>query len=203
VDFTLGILTQAAFALLGVALLVTEMGLNQQSGAIVAGLLLAMLPLLLFLVLQQRGLFALGATVAEKLARGGRWRAFAGDARRVDRGVRGLYARRQPVTRCTITRTLSWIVGTGETWLTLHLLGVPATVADALILESLGYAVRSAAFAVPGALGVQEGGFMVLGALLGLSPTDALVLSLVKRVREVLLGVPGLASWAVYEVRQR
>lgn len=202
VDFTLGLLTQAVFALLGVALLLASVGVGEQSRALLLGSLAALVPLGLFLVLQQRGLFRFGAKLVTKVAGGQSWRILAGNARRLDRAVRGLYARKGAVGDCAIARMASWLLGTGETWLTLHLLGAPGGLVDALILESLGYAVRSAAFAVPGALGVQEGGFMLLGGLVGLSPTEALVLSLAKRVREVLLGVPGLLSWLVYEARQ-
>jgi uncharacterized membrane protein YbhN (UPF0104 family) len=63
---------------------------------------------------------------------------------------------------------------------------------DALLLESLGQAIRGAAFFVPGSLGVQEGGYLLLAPLVGLSADAALALSLAKRTRELLLGVPGL-----------
>jgi hypothetical protein len=56
----------------------------------------------------------------------------------------------------------------------------------------LGQAIRGAAFAVPGALGVQEGGYLLLAPLAGLPPDMALVLSLAKRAREIILGPPGL-----------
>ena len=66
-------------------------------------------------------------------------------------------------------------------------------------------AVRGAAFAIPGALGVQEGGYLLLAPLAGLHPDTALALSLAKRAREVLLGVPGLlhlhASEGLWKVR--
>jgi hypothetical protein len=63
---------------------------------------------------------------------------------------------------------------------------------NALLLESLGQAIRGAAFAVPGALGVQEGGYLLLAPLVGLPPDMALALSLAKRAREIILGLPGL-----------
>jgi hypothetical protein len=63
---------------------------------------------------------------------------------------------------------------------------------EALLLESLGQAIRSAGFAIPGALGVQEGGYLLLAPLAGLTPDAALALSLAKRARELLLGIPGL-----------
>ncbi|MBY0277851.1 lysylphosphatidylglycerol synthase domain-containing protein, partial [Candidatus Binatia bacterium] len=89
----------------------------------------------------------------------------------------------------------SWLAGAGEVWLALYFLGHPVDVGTALLLESLGQAVRAAAFAVPGALGVQEGGFVVLGAALGIGAETCLALSIAKRAREILLGVPGLVAW--------
>ena len=64
-----------------------------------------------------------------------------------------------------------------------------------LILESLASGVRGAAFMVPGALGAQEGGLVLFGALLGLPADLALAVSLTKRVRELALGLPGLVAW--------
>lgn len=87
-------------------------------------------------------------------------------------------------------------------WLILHFLGVSLGAREALVIESLSQVVRSVAFAVPGALGVQEGGFMLIGAIYGLSPQTALALSLAKRVREIILGVPGLLAWQWLEGRR-
>jgi hypothetical protein len=87
---------------------------------------------------------------------------------------------------------IGWLVGTGEIYLILQLLKSPVNWSDALLLESLGQAIRGAAFAVPGALGVQEGGYMLLAPLVGLTAEAGLALSLAKRTRELLLGLPGL-----------
>ncbi len=62
-------------------------------------------------------------------------------------------------------------------------------------------AVRGAAFAVPAGLGVQEGTFMVTGALVGLPPEVSLSLSLASRVREIVPSIPGLVAWQVSEGR--
>jgi hypothetical protein len=71
-------------------------------------------------------------------------------------------------------------------------LNSPVSWRDALLLESLGQAIRGAGFAIPGSLGVQEGGYLLLAPLAGLTPNIALALSLAKRARELLLGLPGL-----------
>jgi hypothetical protein len=63
---------------------------------------------------------------------------------------------------------------------------------ESLLLESLGQAIRGAGFAIPGALGIQEGGYLLLAPLAGMPPSAALALSLAKRTRELLLGLPGL-----------
>ena len=65
----------------------------------------------------------------------------------------------------------------------------------ALVIESLGEAIRTVAFPIPAALGVQEGGLVLLGGLFGLTPDVSVALSLAKRVRELGLGIPGLVVW--------
>ena len=84
------------------------------------------------------------------------------------------------------------MIGTAEVYVILQLLQCPVGWGDALMLESLGQAIRAAGFAIPGSLGIQEGGFLLLAPLVGMRPETALALSLAKRAREVILGVPGL-----------
>ena len=67
------------------------------------------------------------------------------------------------------------------------------------MLESVGQAIRGAAFAIPGALGVQEGGYLLLASAVGLPSETGLALALAKRARELLLGVPGLLYLHVFE----
>ncbi len=75
------------------------------------------------------------------------------------------------------------------------MLGAETGLAEALVIESLGQTVRNAAFVVPGGLGVQEGGFVLICALFGIPPEQAIALSLIRRVRDIILGVPGLVAW--------
>ena len=108
-------------------------------------------------------------------------------------GLRGwTVVQRRVVAASFLLSLVGWVVGTFEVWLALRLIGHPVDWASALMLESLGQAIRGAAFAIPGALGVQEGGYLLLAPLVGLPPEAALALSLIKRARELLLGLPGL-----------
>jgi putative membrane protein len=116
--------------------------------------------------------------------------------------IKSLYRDHRGVLQGVASHMTSWIVGSGEIWIALQFMGNPVNFREALIVESLYQAVRSVGFVIPGALGVQEGGFLLVGGLLGLSPDVSLALSLVKRVRDLLLGVPALAAWHIIEGRR-
>jgi uncharacterized membrane protein YbhN (UPF0104 family) len=120
----------------------------------------------------------------------------------MDADVLRLYGERRAVLASGCWHMLVWFVGIAEVWYALHLLGHPVDLRTALLFESLGQAIRTGAFAVPGALGIQEGGYVLVGGALGIEPGVALGLSLVRRVRELLLGVPGLASWQASAIRR-
>ncbi|MCX7381896.1 MAG: lysylphosphatidylglycerol synthase domain-containing protein [Alphaproteobacteria bacterium] len=96
----------------------------------------------------------------------------------------------------------AWVSGVAETWMALWAMGHGDSLAAAFVIESLGMAARSAGFAVPGALGVQEGGFVLVAGLYGIPADAAVALSMVKRAREVLVGVPGLVMWQWAEGRR-
>ena len=68
-----------------------------------------------------------------------------------------------------------------------------------LVIESLLYAVRTFAFAIPNAVGVQEGAYILIGTSFGLAPEMALALSLLKRARDLIIGLPVLGAWQLAE----
>jgi uncharacterized membrane protein YbhN (UPF0104 family) len=81
-------------------------------------------------------------------------------------------------------------------------MGVRPGFGSLIVLESLTFAIRTAAFFVPGAAGVQEGGYVLLGSALGIEPQFALALSLLKRGRELVLGTAALLVWHSIESRR-
>ena len=149
-----------------------------------------------FFEAQRRGLFGrmmrLVAKFGARMRRPAEWASWFDHADAIDLAVRALYRERRKVGLSFLLSLAGWIVGTGEVWLALKLIGHPVGWVDALLLESLGQAIRGAAFMIPGSLGVQEGGYLLLAPLVGLPPDAALALSLIKRSREILLGLPGL-----------
>jgi glycosyltransferase 2 family protein len=103
---------------------------------------------------------------------------------------------------CCAWTAASLVFGSGEIWIALHALGLAATLVNSVILQSMVLTIRSAVFSVPGALGVQEGGYVLVGNLLGIPGDAAFALSLIARVRELVLGIPGLVVWQVIEARR-
>jgi putative membrane protein len=89
-----------------------------------------------------------------------------------------------------------------EIWLVLRLFGHPVEALTALILESATQAVRHLAFFIPGGIGAQEAGFVIFGHLFGIDAELALAVSLAKRLREVLCGLPALAAWQWLEAKR-
>lgn len=93
-----------------------------------------------------------------------------------------------------------WLLGSSEVWLALRYMGHPISAPAALVIESLSSTITAAGFMVPGAIGVQEAGYMAITAALGLPAELGLAVSLVKRTRQLLLGLPALASWPAAEL---
>jgi putative membrane protein len=201
VDVTLVVTSQMLFTLLGLGLLAARLGGGETWRAAAVGAVLMALALAGFHAFQRRGGFARLARRIEGMT-SGEWTSLVASAGELDRAVGDLYADRRTIGAAWAWHLASWLVGVGEVWLALRCLGAPVDLPTAALLESLGQAVRASAFAVPGALGIQEGGYLALGAALGIPPTTALALSLVKRVRELVLGIPGLVSWQLAQAPQ-
>jgi putative membrane protein len=145
-----------------------------------------------FYLMQRRGLFGKLMRATARFPGKRDWSQLMTQAEAIDSAVRDAYSRGGPVAASFVLSFSGWLIGTAEVYLVLQLLRFPISWGDALLLESLGQAIRAAGFAIPGSLGVQEGGYLLLAPLAHLRPETALALSLAKRAREVLLGLPGL-----------
>jgi len=202
VDITLGIFIQAGFTLLGLFLLVEATGKTSFVGPTLIGTVVALLAFGGFYFVQRLGIFRFLARIISRLAGSSEWQSLVQGGDTLDRTVLALYARRRGVFACCAWTATSLIVGSGEIWLALWALDLHASFINALILQSTVLTIRSAAFAVPAGLGVQEGGYLVVGNLLGIPGDAAFALSLIARVRELALGIPGLISWQIIEGRR-
>jgi putative membrane protein len=203
VDVTMGVASQGVFTLIGIALLLLLHQGGDLADALALGLGLMALAALAFYLVQRAGLFGAAAHALTHRLQPPGWRPDIASAQALDQAIDAIYRKRRCVARGTVWRLAGWLTSAGEVWLVLLLLGHPVGWPEAIIFESLSQAVRTAAFAIPGGLGVQEGTLLLLAQPLGIPAEAALALSLVKRLREILLGLPALLVWQTVEARLR
>lgn len=200
VDLLLQAFAEFLFTVAGFGLLAA----GSRGGALLewlaTGLLVAAAALGGFYLAQRFGLFAL---IERGLLATVRWLklSFSSELRLHD-NLQRIHANRAAMLNAVFVHLTAWFLGVAEVWIALTCMGAEPTLTEAMVLESLGQAVRDAAFPVPGAYGVQEGGFLLLGRIYGLPPDIALALSLIKRVPDVALGLPGLLAWHLLETRR-
>jgi len=202
VDITLGVFVQIGFTLLGLSLIVSVTGHQGFIRPTLIGAVIGVLAIIGFYVVQRLGMFRFIGKMISRLANADDWHSLVHSGQSLDEAIRRQYARRRGVTGCCAWTAASLVLGSGEIWIALHALSLHATVVNAVILQSMVLTIRSAVFPVPGALGVQEGGYVVIGNLLGIPGDAAFALSLIARVRELILGIPGLICWQMIEARR-
>jgi len=202
VDFTIGLVTQILFTVAGLILLIQESQKENIHLWIIVGIIAGLVAVSGFILVQRAGLFAIGTKGINLLLRSRKIMGLIESSRNLDQQISDAYTRKNRLVSCGLWRLAGWMAKSGEIWLFLYFVGSPVTIQEAIVLESLSTAFRSAAFAVPGGLGVQDGGILFIGIMIGLSPEKALALALAKRFREIVVGVPGLICWFILEGRQ-
>jgi len=196
VEVTISLFTQIIFTIIGLIALLFYLDINSHLVVeITIGVAVMTALLMAFYASQHHNLFEHMTHLLEKISGGKQWLKLSGGANTLDQAIVDIYSTKRVLAVASAWRFFSWFLGIGEVWLIMHFLGHPVSLMEALLLESLGQAIRAAGFLIPASLGIQEGGFLLLGIVLGIPPQTALALSLGKRVRELILGIPGLIVW--------
>jgi putative membrane protein len=199
VDVLLQAATQFAFAIVGLLVLIALGADATLAWAAAIGLGFAGLLLAAFYLAQRRGGQRILRSIIARLTGDRQWRVL-GTIDAVYQNLATIYASRSDLIASTVVHMAGWIIGVAEVLIVFAFMGHPISVAEALVIESLLHAIRGAAFAIPGALGAQEGGLVLLCAAFGIPPEQAIALSLVKRAADLVLGVPGLLGWQMLEM---
>ncbi len=202
VDVTLAIASQSIFVILGIGFFIYYYGFGETAHAAIGGISLFLLCVMGFYIAQRWGMFSRLAQRIEKIVKVANWQTVTGGAKALDAALDKLYQKKRDLFSAVFWRMMGVFLGTGQILIGLHFLGHPIGIMEAIMLESMTHAVRNAVFFIPGALGVQEGGFMVLGTALGLGPETGLALALLVRARTLLFGLPALLLWQIVESRQ-
>jgi putative membrane protein len=199
VDVTTELLAQIAYIALGLLI----MSAAPQSSAaapltriFVVGLVLAAAAGMVFLALQRQGHALTLKLAARLLPRAVATAAAVGDA------LDSIYGSRVRVGLSAALHLVGWIAGAVGTFIAFRLMGARVNFASVMAIESLICATRSAAVFVPNALGVQEAAYAVLSPLFGVGADIGLAVSLLKRARDIAIGVPTLLIWQAVEGRR-
>jgi putative membrane protein len=197
VDLTLEFFAKLAYTALGLFLLFHLQPASLAALPITTGMVAAGLIAIAFVVVQRHG-FNFFDRFARALGRGWADRTAAGAAS-VHIELGHIHRRRAGLWTGFFLHLACWVAGALEVWVALRLAGRTLDFAAVLVIESLLYAIRTVAFAIPNAVGIQEGAYILLGGAFGLTPEMAIALSLLKRARDLAIGLPALGAWQALE----
>ncbi|CAB1275635.1 flippase-like domain-containing protein [Candidatus Nitrosacidococcus tergens] len=200
IDLTAEAISHIVFTLLGLGLLIHSGYHGQIVKWILIGSILLVFSIFIFILIQRSS-----ALLSVE-------RFFSWITKRfsISNAIKGLHNNIQEFYRnpkdllaCIYIHFIAWFLGSFEIWFMLYFAGIPINFTQAIILESLGQAIRSAGAIVPGAYGVQEGGYMILSSLFGIAPEIGLALSIIKRLRDIILGIPALITLQILEYKKK
>jgi uncharacterized protein (TIRG00374 family) len=142
----------------------------------------------MFMVIQRRGLFAF---VFRVMARCG-IQITALEARRekllaIDYSLVGFYIRNRLSFLFSISAFFGgWLVEALEVYVILLYLGEPIDLVTALSIDAIATFIKGGTFFVPGSIGAQEAGTLLLMAGYGYSDVTGMTFALLRRVRELI-----------------
>ncbi|WP_206659571.1 lysylphosphatidylglycerol synthase domain-containing protein [Hansschlegelia zhihuaiae] len=200
VDLTTEMASQLLFSLAGVAalllLVVTDSAVQANIAPMAAGGLAALAALAASFAFAQRPMLQLAGALGARLLPGSEAVMTA-----VREQLDAVYRRPRRVLAAFVFNLLAWIASAAGAWIALVFMGADTPFWGVMTIEALIFTLRSVAFAVPGAIGIQEAAYVLIGPLFGLPPATAVALSLLKRGRDLAIGVPAILLWQVGEYR--
>jgi putative membrane protein len=200
VEILLTLVILYLFTVLGLLLLVQLHSAGMDHRGWLPGMLLFLpVPVVSALLLRYGSVFGRLQKFMAPLAGAG---ALSQNAVALDQELRNCFRRWRSLLLAGALQFAAFVSGAFEIWFALRLFGHPIEPAEALAMESLMQAARHFAFIVPAGLGVQEASLVLVGHAFGVGRELALAVSVAKRMREVLCGLPPLLSWQYVEGRR-
>jgi uncharacterized protein (TIRG00374 family) len=143
--------------------------------------------------IQRRGLFASVGQLTRLFRLQPRWlesrREMLGQT---DAAITGFYRDRPGRFLASAGMYLTgWLLDSTEIYLVSRLLGQPVTIPQAVVLEAFVGVAKLMGMWVPGAMGVQEGGILLIGRTAGLPESLCIAYAVLRRAREVVFVAVG------------
>ncbi len=191
-------IAEVLFILLGIALALWTLGANGSSGQTIAAALLSVGLLLFgtaaFVFVQRRGLFTWILEMLRKMGlKIGFLESREEKLRSLDRTILDFYTHHRPVFYAsTGLFFLGWMAEALEVFVIIYYLGGPATAFSAISIGALSVFIKGGTFFIPGSLGAQDGGNLLLLKAFGYSDVTGITFALLRRFRELVWIVLGL-----------
>ncbi len=185
-------IAEVFYILLGVALGFWILGVNGSSGQMVAAGLVSVGLLLFgtagFVFVQRRGLFTWILEATRKLGLRIRFLETREEKlRSLDRTILHFYSHRQGAFYAsTGVYFLGWMVEALEVFVIIHFLGGPALALSAISIGALAVFIKGGTFFIPGSLGAQDAGNLLLLKAFGYSDVTGITFALLRRFRELV-----------------
>ncbi|NVN41841.1 lysylphosphatidylglycerol synthase domain-containing protein, partial [Ameyamaea chiangmaiensis] len=204
VDITTEVLGQIVFVLLGVVCLIGHQGSDRFVGPVVIGAVLLAFGIAGFIWTQQSG-----GTAMRRLARflgrniATQWQHTMLDGMgTLQERLEDMWSHPGRIAGAAALHLVAWIGSAATIWVAYRFLGAHLSLTNAIAIEGVTCGIMSASFLVPASLGVQEAAYMALGAAFGIDPSLSMGLSLLRRGRDLVIGVPALLIWQIGEMRR-
>lgn len=197
VDVTAEMMAQIAFTVLGLLIGLSQLradpALAPYANGLILGTALLVPAIAAFVVLQRRGSL-LAARLAERFMPQAVAKTEAFTA-----NINALYRQPLKLAQSSSFHLVAWLASAAWLWVILRLCGTKADFFSAIAIESLLSALRSITVFIPASIGVQEAGYAALAPVFGMGPEVGLAVSLLKRARDIVIGVPVLLIWQAVE----
>jgi uncharacterized protein (TIRG00374 family) len=185
-------IAEVLFILLGIALAFWTLGANGSSGHTIAAALLSVGLLLFgtaaFVFVQRKGLFTWILEFLRKIGlRIGFLESREDQLRSLDRTILDFYTNNRPVFyTSTGLFFLGWMAEALEVFVMIYYLGGPAMAPSAISIGALSVFIKGGTFFIPGSLGAQDGGNLLLLKAFGYSDVTGITFALLRRFRELV-----------------
>ncbi|BFU92553.1 MAG: hypothetical protein NTAFB01_37400 [Nitrospira sp.] len=185
-------IAEVFYILTGIALAFWIVGAGSSAGQTITAALLSVGLLVCsitgFVFIQQRGLFASILSLVKKL--GLRIRSLEAQEehlRSIDQTIRNFYSHHQKAFYASMAvYFLGWMAESMEVFGIIYLLGGSVSVLSALAIGALAVFIKGGSFFIPGSLGAQDAGNLLLLQAFGYSDVTGITFALLRRFRELV-----------------
>jgi uncharacterized protein (TIRG00374 family) len=172
--------------------------------AVVIGFIATLSGILLFLLLQLRGFTAAATAILARLPVPERWaHGIQRLAPGVDEEIIAFYRSRPlDLALAVLSHQLAFFCGVLQVSLLLGWLGLPRGFGISLAIESFSMLLGFVTFVVPGSIGVQEGGKLLVFTALGLPAAAGITVGIAFRLTSIAGSAAGLLAFAALKGRK-